>query len=188
MWNKFQQKREFKRWKPGNFPIPRIQKQQIIKDFQKRFGINVLIETGTYLGEMIFAQKENFHKIFSIEIDHGLYKRAAKIFAPFKHIKIIEGDSSEKLEEVLRSLNGPALFWLDGHFSGGVTSQGYKPTPVLEELKLIMKHKCKKHIILIDDAGIFDGNNGHPKISEIQKIVKHSYENFDLEDNIIRVY
>jgi hypothetical protein len=49
------------------------------------------------------------------------------------------------------------LFWLDGHFCGGVSAHGDKGTPILEELNLILSHRVKEHVILIDDARLFNG-------------------------------
>jgi len=36
------------------------------------------VETGTYLGDMIEAQKTRFKKIISIEIEIGLFEKAQK--------------------------------------------------------------------------------------------------------------
>ena len=189
-WNKYQQKKEFSLWQKGKIPVPRIQKQKIIREFGKRFNMKYLVETGTYLGEMIWAQIDNFSKIYSIEIDQELFKRATNIFLKKPQVEIYLGDSGKVLPEVLNKLNGPALFWLDGHFSGGETSSADIPSPVIQELNCIFTHSIKGHVILIDDASIFNGANNCPTIDEIKSEVRNydSTLKIELEDNIIRIF
>ena len=71
-----------------------------------------------------FDIKDNFEHIVSIELDKELYENAAKFFRKDKHIEIIQGDSSKVLPEILKNINQRCLFWLDGHFSGGITAKG----------------------------------------------------------------
>ena len=190
LWNKFQQKKEFATWQKGQFPIPRMQKQKIIKELGERFQMNCMVETGTYLGEMIFAQLDNFQKIYSIEIDQELFKRAQRIFSSKTQVEVMLGNSGEVLPMILDKLEGPALFWLDGHFSGGVTSSADIPSPILQELKHIFSCNIKGSVILIDDANIFNGTNNCPSIDEIRKVVEDydSSLGFEVDDNIIRIF
>jgi hypothetical protein len=116
---------------------------------------------------MISAQRNNFKKIFSIEISEALYNRACKKFKNDKHIKLIHGDSGEKLTEVMKDLNQPAVFWLDGHYSGGITEKGELNCPIWNELDIIF-NKGNTHIILIDDARDFNGTNDYPTYEEVK--------------------
>ena len=54
----------------------------------------------------------------------------------------------------------------------------------------IFSHEIEGHVILIDDATIFDGTNNCPSINEIKKMVEQNsnYSNFEIDDNIIRIY
>jgi hypothetical protein len=82
------------------------------------------------------------------------------------------------------------LFWLDGHYSGGVTGIGSLETPIIKELQTIFNHPLsKKHVILIDDARLFNGTRDYPKIEELQVFVKTQKENleFYVENDIIVV-
>lgn len=50
-------------------PTPQLIKHQIIKETANQYVIKTLVETGTYLGNMINANKNNFERIYSIELD-----------------------------------------------------------------------------------------------------------------------
>ena len=83
-------------------------------------------------------------------------------------------------------LDEPCLFWLDGHYSAGGTAKGSKETPILEELKSIFTTH-KKHVILIDDARCFIGENDYPAIEALKSFIKNIGPNYKitLESDII---
>ncbi len=158
-----------KDWEKQGKPVPPppVVKQKLIKEIRQEYNYEVLVETGTYLGYMISAQKKNFKRIFSIEISDVLYERASRKFKNNKHIKLIHGDSGEKLAEVMKELKEPAIFWLDGHYSGGITEKGELNCPIWNELDSIFENG-NKHIILIDDARDFNGTNDYPTYEEVK--------------------
>jgi hypothetical protein len=169
-------------------PPPHALKQDVIKYFQREYAVKILIETGTFRGEMVYAQRKNFQKIISIELSHELYKTAQKKLKKFKNIRIIQGDSGKILSEIINDIEWPAIFWLDGHFSGFETAKGSLETPVKLELETILNSKIN-HIILIDDARMFTGENDYPAIQAIKDFVfsrKNNYL-FNVEDDIIRI-
>jgi len=47
-------------------PPPHIIKQKVLRDYSKIYGLRILVETGTYLGDMVEAMKANFDRIYSI--------------------------------------------------------------------------------------------------------------------------
>jgi len=114
-------------------PPPRIVKQRTIKEFAERFGLRVLVETGTYYGDMVEAMKNYFSRIYSIELSNELYEKAKRRFTGDDRIKIIHGDSGIELGKLIARLEQPALFWLDGHYSAGETAKG-------EKIRLFMKN------------------------------------------------
>src|SRR5688572_15711107 len=118
-------------------PPPHIVKEELIRDYAKRFRTEVLIETGTYLGDMIHAMRKSFTRIFSFELDEKLAAQARERFAGDKHVEIIQGDSGKLLGDCLATINEPCLFWLDGHYSGGITAKGSLETPIKNELQFI---------------------------------------------------
>lgn len=148
-------------------PPPHIIKQQAVKHFQKRYNLNLFIETGTYLGEMVNAILKDFSAIHSIELDKQLFNRAKELFSAHPHVTILHGDSSKLLPDLLNTISQRCLFWLDGHYSGGITAKGAVDYPILTELCHIQNHKIKDHVILIDDARLFTGENDTPSVGEI---------------------
>ena len=45
-------------------PSPHIIKEELIRDYAKTFNTQILIETGTYLGDMVHAMKKSFSKLW----------------------------------------------------------------------------------------------------------------------------
>lgn len=171
-------------------PTPQAVKHKVVRDIAKKYNISTLVETGTYLGNMIAANKNNFDRIYSIELDSKLFARARRKFAEFKNIKVIKGDSSKVLPLVLKRINKPSIFWLDAHYSGKITAKGTFDTPIISELKSIISVKPKRQIILIDDADYFKGENGYPTITSLKNFISKEYPNykFEIKYNIIFMY
>lgn len=163
-------------------------KQKAIKEYGKFHNAKILVETGTFRGDMIHAQKNNFKKIYSIELNESLYNMAVKRFNRQKHIKIYLGDSSKTLKEIIPELDEKSVFWLDAHYSGGVTSKGDKESPILEELKIILSSKIN-HVILIDDAREFIGERDYPSIEELKKFIfkKNPDCKIEIKNDLIRI-
>jgi hypothetical protein len=139
-----------------------------------------LVETGTYYGDMIEALKENFEKIYTVELDEFLFKTAKKRFVKNSHIEVIHGDSGKKIKEIIQKINRPTLFWLDGHASGGETAKGEKDTPIYEELNVILKSKNLNHVIIIDDARCFGNEPDYPTLDELKKFIFSKRDNLEI--------
>jgi hypothetical protein len=139
---------------------------------------------------MVFAARKSFQRIYSIELGTDLYERATERFAAFPHITILQGDSSTMLRHVLERLDKPALFWLDAHYSEGITARGDVDTPIRQELEMIFAHGIKDHVLLIDDARCFTGEKYYPTISELQAFVARHRPGwcFNVEQDIIRIH
>ena len=168
-------------------PPPHIVKQLVLREYQRKYFINILIESGTYLGDMVKAQRRHFDRIISIELGKDLYERAKRRFRRYPHITILPGDSGEVLKSILPGITERAIFWLDGHFSAGMTAEGEKECPILEELEAILTHN-HDHILLIDDARCFKGVGDYPKLEDIEKFIrsKNSKYCITVKDDIIR--
>ncbi|GGG76621.1 hypothetical protein GCM10007415_05560 [Parapedobacter pyrenivorans] len=155
-----------------NLPSLHIVKQNNVHKYRQKYDFKIFIETGTYLGDMVEAQRSNFNQIYSIELGESLYQKSTERFKDFPHVKILLGDSSILLEDLLtKTIEQPALFWLDGHYSSGVTAKGEKDTPIMEELAAILQSPIH-HGILIDDARLFTGEADYPSIDELSSFIK----------------
>ncbi|MCX7747194.1 MAG: hypothetical protein N2645_09930 [Clostridia bacterium] len=182
----------FSKWEKEGYPVPppHIVKQKIIKYYANRFSANVLVETGTFMGDMLYAMRRNFTKLYSIELSEELYLKAQKRFENYPNINLLQGDSSEKISVVLNSVNERILFWLDGHYSGEQTAKGKLETPIMNELLNIFNHNIKDHVILIDDARLFVGTNDYPTLDSLKSFIRSHRPgySFEVKNDIIRVY
>jgi hypothetical protein len=156
-------------WRLAGRPVPPppFVKQAIVKDYQRRFGPRVFVETGTFAGDMTDAVKHCFERIVSIELDPGWHARAVDRFRSDRHVSLLHGDSGVRLQEVLASLEEPALFWLDAHYSGPITARGEQDSPILGELVAIRRHPVGGHVVLIDDMRDFKGAGGYPTVERL---------------------
>jgi len=188
----FRQRKTYEDWEKEGIPIPPppVVKQHTVKSYAEKYSLRILVETGTYLGEMVRAMKDAFDEIYSIEIDETLAGRARKKFSRYDHITILHGDSGELLERLLEGIRSPCLFWLDSHYSGGLTGKGARETPVTEELNHILNHPVRNHVILIDDARCFTGENDYPRLEELRDRVLSMRPGwrFEVEHDIIRIH
>jgi hypothetical protein len=150
----------------------------ILRNLEK-FKPRIMVETGTLLGDMIEAMKHRFMQLHSIEISHQLAQKAQQRFAGDKHVRIIENDSAIALKELVPTLQEPALFWLDGHYSGGNTGKGAKETPIMEELDTILASHLP-HVIMIDDARCFGTEKDYPDLAELEAFVRARHPNAEM--------
>lgn len=171
-------------------PPPHIVKEELIRDYARTFNTQILIETGTYLGDMVHAMKKSFARIVSFELDQKLAAQAQQRFAKDNHVEIVQGDSGKLLGDYLATINEPCLYWLDGHYSGGVTAKGALETPIKNELTAILSHPIEGHVILIDDARCFTGENDYPTLDELRSFVAERKPNhkFSVEHDVIRIH
>ncbi len=180
---KRQGKRQLNKWNKKGCPVPppHIVKQMTIQEYQDKYQYKVLVETGTYMGDMVEAQKKRFRKIYSIELGIDLFDKATKRFKNDKNVTIVQGDSGKVLPDIMLKLNEPAIFWLDGHYSAGITARGDKDCPRFEELDAIFSKKNFDHILLIDDARCFIGEGDYPTIEELTNYVRNKNEKYQVD-------
>lgn len=179
-------------WELRGRPIPppsRV-KQRTLAGYGERFALRTFIETGTYLGETVEALKDQFDRIVSIELGAELFERARERFADLDHVEIVHGDSGEVLPDVLASVREPSLLWLDGHYSAGITAQGSEKTPIFREVDAVLAHPVKGHVMLIDDARCFTGEDGWPSIEELRVHIQTTDPalTFEVAADIVRIH
>jgi len=193
-WNwlyKHIQEKQLKEWENKGRPVPppRIIKSRILQEYSNKYGLRILVETGTFYGDMVEAMKSSFDHIYSIELSNDLYEKAKKRFKEQRHIEIIHGDCGKELLNVINKIHRSALFWLDSHYSGGVTAKGNKDTPIYEELHHILNPPDRGHVIIIDDARHFGTDPAYPSNEELNEFIKSKRTNMDIvvADDSIRI-
>ena len=149
--------KHFAAWRKRGYavPAPPSVNRRILERWGQRGG--TWIETGTYLGDTT-AFLSRFGPVVSIEPQHALFERAQKRFQDNPAVTIVQGTSEEAFADIVSGLIGPINFWLDGHFSEGVTFQGELETPILHELEVISSHleRLSPVTVLVDDVRCFD--------------------------------
>lgn len=176
-------------WKLRGKPVrpPHLVKQRTVREYAERYRLRVLVEAGTYYGEMVAAMKDRFDEIYSVEYDHALAVRAQKKFARQPHIHVIEGDSQKVIPQVVAKLTRPALFWLDAGYYGWAGTQGDKQR-LTTELEAILSARTD-HIILMDDAHGLNGLNGAPTVDQLKRQVESRFPGrmVEVKQNILRI-
>jgi hypothetical protein len=168
-------------------PPPHAVKVDAVLACARRHGIRRLVETGTFEGEMVRKVRGAFDAIVTIELSPDLAAEARRALRPHAHIAVLTGDSAAILPGVLRDLRAPALFWLDGHHSGGRTARGERETPLLDELRAIAAHPVRGHVVLIDDARLL-GTGDYPSRECVENLLRAAMPGYRLtvEDDIAR--
>lgn len=170
-------------------PPPHAYKVATVLGYARRFEVPALIETGTYHGDMVEAVRPYFERVWSIELGDELHAAAARRFSAWPSVTIIHGDSGVVLRDLAAEVSGPCLFWLDGHFSAGVTARGDVDTPIVAELDSVLGRSGWNDVVLIDDARLF-GQGDYPSLSWIQQRVADARPGwrFQVRDDIIRAH
>ncbi len=169
------------------WPVPHLVKQRAVRAYAGRYGCEVLVETGTYLGSMAMEMRRRFRAVHTIELDPALASRARRLFRGDPRVTVWEGDSAAVLPRVLGLLDGRALFWLDAHHSGGFTARGALETPLRAELACVLS-RPGDDVVLIDDAHEL-GRNDYPSLDEVRAAVAGARPRAAVEvaDGIVRI-
>lgn len=170
-------------------------RRELLRAIGAQYGYNVFIETGTNQGLTPLFLASSFRDVYTIELHEGLWSAAAQRLSSYTNVRCLQGDSTVVLPEILRSLDEPAVVWLDGHHSGPGTAYGDHSSPIVEELAALFADN-KPHIILVDDARIFDGGPEHllyehyfeyPALTWVEELANSNGFSYELKDDIIRL-
>lgn len=169
-------------------PCPPHRKRSAVASELRRHRLSVFVETGTYRGDTVAHLAGLVERAISIELDPTLADLARKRFRSRPHVEIRTGDSAIELPGVVASLDQPALFWLDGHFSGGPTADSGS-SPILDEIEAIMQSPLQ-HVILVDDIRLFDGSDGYPDLGTLRSAVADLRPDwvFVVDEDIARIH
>lgn len=149
-------------------PAPHRVKMDVLR--RNGFPGGDWVETGTFLGQTSQFLSTIARHVYTLEPADALYARAKARFAGRQDVTVLHGTSEEVLPRLVPTLQGPANFWLDGHFSAGVTFMGDAVSPIKAELATIEKDMARlsKVAILVDDIRLFGTDPGYPALEEIK--------------------
>ena len=137
---------------------------------------DVLVESGTYLGDTVAFFIPHARRIVSIEVEPALFEAARARFRGEQTVELILGDALDIVPQVLQMLDTPPLLWLDGHFSGGVTGQGSEVEPAGTILfRLGRIHKPAGTTIVIDDLRLFGFDPTFPTLDELVRNARSAF-------------
>ncbi len=155
--------------------------------FKKYTNNKIFIETGSFIGDGIQqALDAGFSKVISIELSDKYFSICKNRFSNNSNVIIVKGDSFKVLPEIIKNINEPITFWLDGHHSCEDTALGEHWAPLMQELDVINEHSIKTHTILIDDMRCWEEPNpvhGFYKEDIFNKLKEiNTYYQFTFED------
>ena len=116
------------------------------------------VETGTFMGDTAALLASESKAVYTIEPERSLFEQAVKRFRSDSRVHVIQGLSESVFPTLLPKLSGKVNFWLDGHYSGGITHKGPTDCPVRDELENIENNLShfESVTVLIDDIRCFD--------------------------------
>lgn len=120
----------------------------------KEFSLNTFVETGTHKGNTSAWAAAHFPRVVTIEGSELWYERTKPRLEPLGNVSMMLGHSRKVLPKVVQELSGPAIFWLDAHWSGRQTAGVNEQCPLLDEIAIV-NQSADDHFILIDDARLF---------------------------------
>lgn len=133
---------------------------------QRHLRLEDFVETGTYRGETAAWAAEHFARVATIELSTEYHAAATARFRAQPQVRVLLGDSGAMLRKVAAELVGPAVFWLDAHWSGLDTAGRETECPLLAELA-ILNAAPTTHTLLVDDARLFAAPPPRPLRAEL---------------------
>src|SRR5258708_17616709 len=131
---------------------------ELVRRLCAGLGIVNAVETGTYGGDSAETLASVVGEVWSVELSADLYGVAKQRLAGREKIHLVHGSSTTALPGILLEGVAPAVFWLDGHWSGGETSLAETECPVIGELVAIDGWaNAERSCLLVDDARLFLG-------------------------------
>jgi hypothetical protein len=182
--------KDVRQWARRNYaaPSPPFVKQRCLT----RNGVPhaTWVETGTYLGSTTRVLSKNAHKVYSIEPEPTLFANARENFRNVGHVEILHGTSEVIFPTLLPKITGDVNFWLDGHYSAGITFKGPTDTPIAAELQSIDENLThfRKVTILVDDIRLFSPRtteySGYPPLDFLVDWARGHQFSWEIEHDI----
>ncbi len=164
-------------WRGGTNKSPTaslspLGKRLAIVQLLRTHNLHIVVESGTFLGDTCRFLSRRGYAVTTIELDPQLAAFARLRFAGNKNVRVVEGDSGELLAEIATALDKPALYYLDGHYSGPGTAKAVLETPIMHEIKAVLAHAAPKSIVVIDDARCFGHDKDFPTMAELSDFLR----------------
>jgi hypothetical protein len=183
--------RTLRRWERRGrpLPMPGPAKRDVLRALAARHGTRVFVETGTHRGDTVFDLRPFFDRLVTIELEPAKAAAARHRFLGNAKVEVLEGDSALVLPGVVRSLAQPALFWLDGHYMGPGSGDALHHTPISTEIEAVLSHPVRGHVIAIDDARLFVGTDGYPRLADLERSIRAQRPDlrWSVDGDIIRI-
>lgn len=144
-------------------------KFNVLRQIAGYSGARNLIEVGTFRGDMAAACAKVFSGVWTIELDHDLYRKALERFR-LSNVIPLEGDGLSWLPGIFQMASlspDDVLVFLDGHYSGEGTALGPDADPAVKELDSMLPFASQIRAIVVDDVRCFGVNEGFPLKSEL---------------------
>jgi len=127
---------------------------ELVLFLKEQAAASYFVETGTYRGETASWAERYFDHTYTIELSASYHAAAMKRFDGSSRVTALQGRSEDVLTSLLKRIDGPAVFWLDAHWSGLDTAGKENECPILAELA-VLNAQANRHVILVDDARLF---------------------------------
>jgi hypothetical protein len=165
-------RKEIRSWEKRGYasPSPHLIKQNCL--LRNGTSGSTWVETGTFLGETKLRLANHASMVYSVEPEPKLFANAKTLFKDTKNVQIINGDSEDVFPALLPRIPGNVNFWLDCHYSAGITFKGKIDTSSKDELRSIadsISH-FSKVAVLVDDVRCFN-----PQIEEFSSYASVDY-------------
>lgn len=103
-----------------------------VKSIIKEYGIELVIEGGTYLGGTARQFAQMAPQVVTIEIDDKNYERASILLKSLDNVELIHGSTVDVLPKLLKKhKNKKILWWSDAHW--------LEHNPMIKEMRIIAK-------------------------------------------------
>lgn len=174
------------KWDPT---VPSHVRCEIIREYARQHRqCRTFVESGSADGDTTLAVKDSFEHLHTVEIVPTVQANTVERLRPFPNIHCYLGDTTEVFPQIIRQVQAPCLWWLDGHYCGSLEARGEKDTPVIEEITMILATGMP-HVILIDDARLFGVDPAYPSIEWVRGMA-HSQQinmSFSYADDVMRI-
>jgi len=140
-----------------------------------RAGKRNFVETGTYIGQSLLMISGLFDRLATVEADPVLHTAAVRLFAAkgVENVELALGDSRSFLAGIDRDFGNDSVYFLDAHYSHGITSREYGTCPVIDEIATVID-RSPEAVIVVDDLRTMSGSDGYPTLDEILNSIPNS--------------